>query len=434
MDSVTNTISESTTPPTVGVARLHRRAWPLAVTVAFVAIAMADSFFWAPVVRHHPYWLMSGDLWSTYRAAHWVGWGDLGGVYSSGTALVTFPGILLVLAPIAMITGSMGLSEAFPKFVAHPTAWYALGPAALLLSAVALFACDALAERLGVSRGRRAVLCVGEAAALWNVAVIWGHPEDALAVGLALYALVLAFDGRWMGAGWLFGAAMATQPLVVLMFPVLLALAGRGRLLGLAARSVVPALALVLTPLISHFHDTMHALLDQPNYPNLDHATPWTTLAPVLGGSGRGLVVAAGPGRIVAVLLACALGWRARRWRERPDLIVWAATLALALRCFTESVLVPFYIWPVLAVGLVVAARAGRARLGLALALAVGLSAVAQSHLGELPWWSMVTVGLVAVLALGASPADAPAPAEVHQDSSVDRGRATTSVLAGTAA
>ena len=43
--------------------------------------------------------------------------------------------------------------------------------------------------------------------------MIWGHPEDAVAVGFALYALVFALDGRWTGAGWLFGAALATQPL-----------------------------------------------------------------------------------------------------------------------------------------------------------------------------------------------------------------------------
>jgi hypothetical protein len=278
------------------------------------------------------------------------------------------------------------------------------------------------------------VLCVAEAAVLWNVAVIWGHPEDAVALGLALYALVFALDGRWVGAGWLFGAAMATQPLVVLMFPVLMALAGRGRVAGLAVRSALPAIAVVLTPLISQFYDTTHALLDQPNFPNLDHATPWTTLAPVLGGRGRELAVAAGPGRIVAVVLACGLGWWARRWRDRPELIVWAAALALALRCFTESVLVPFYIWPVLAVGLVLAARAGRGRLAAAAVVGIALSAVAQSHLGELPWWSIVTVGIVVVLATGVRRTPVPVPVEAYDHSLVPRGDDQPAIFAGSAA
>ena len=38
-------------------SRLRRRAWPLGVTVAFVVTGMAYSLFWAPVVRHHPYWM-----------------------------------------------------------------------------------------------------------------------------------------------------------------------------------------------------------------------------------------------------------------------------------------------------------------------------------------------------------------------------------------
>jgi len=411
-------VSDVVTPgtrPAEDPSRLHRRAWPLAVTVVFVVVGMAFTLYWAPVVRHHSYWVTPGDLWFTYRSAHWVGWGDLGGVYGSGTQLVTFPGLLLLLAPLAMLTGALGLTDAFPKFIPHPTSWLGLGPLTMLLSAFALFACDAVAERLGVSKGRRAVLCVAEAIALWNVSVIWGHPEDAVAVGLALYALLFALDRRWTGAGWLFGLAMATQPLVVLMLPVLFTLGGRRRVVGLAVRGAVPAIVLVLTPLISQFHDTVHALLAQPNYPNIDHATPWTALAPVIGGSsGHNLTVSAGPGRILAVLLACWLGWTARRWRERPDLIVWAAATALALRCLTESVMVAFYIWPALAVGLVVAARAGRSRLAAAAVIAVGVSAIAQSHLGELPWWAVTNAGIVAVLILGVREASATVPADAR--------------------
>jgi hypothetical protein len=160
--------------------------------------------------------------------------------------------------------------------------------------------------------------------------------------------------------------------------------------------------------LISQFHATTHALLDQPNFPGIDHATPWTVLAPVLSGRGHSLVVAAGPGRIVALILACGLGWWARRWRERPDLIVWAAATALALRCFTESVMVAFYIWPALTIGLVVAARAGRLRFGLATATAIGITIVAQWRIGEFPWWATMTVGLVVVLALGTGGAHTP--------------------------
>ncbi len=207
-------------------------------------------------------------------------------------------------------------------------------PYALLLSCPALFACDALAERLQVSRPRRAVLCVVEAFLLWNVTVLWGHPEDAVAVALAAYALTFALDGRFVGAGWLFGAALAFQPLVLLMLPVLLAMAGKRFALGLAIRSVLPAAVLLAVPLIASFRATLHVLLDQPSPPGVNHVTPWTALAPKLGGG----LVAAGPIRLLGILMAVGLGvWTFRRWRERPEMLAWACVLALALRSSPQS-------------------------------------------------------------------------------------------------
>jgi len=322
-------------------------------------------------------------------------------VYGAGTGLVTFPGVLLLLAPIAMLTGTFGMSENFPFILAHPTAWLVLGPYEILISCSALFACDALAERLGVGRGRRRLLCVAEGVVLWNVSVMWGHPEDALAVALAIYALVLALDGRWSMSGWLFGAAVATQPVVVLMLPVMLALAGRNRALPLLVRASLPAVLLLGTPLAAEFHVTVRALVDQPNFPNIDHRTPWTSLAPRLGGSGLGLSVAAGPGRVVAIILACVTGWMARRWRDRPEMIVLAAALTLALRCFTESVMVSFYVWPVLAIGLVVVMRGSSWRWAVGIAAAVAVTVCSDSHLGEWAWWGFVNGGIIVLLATG---------------------------------
>jgi len=382
-------------------SHLRRRAWPVAVTALSLATGMAFCLLWAPVVRHTHIWLVPWDIWGAYRSAHFIGWGDLGNVYGAGTGLVTFPGVLLLLAPIAMLTGTFGMSENFPFILAHPTAWLVLGPYEILISCSALFACDALAERLGVGRGRRRLLCVAEGVVLWNVSVMWGHPEDALAVALAIYALVLALDGRWSMSGWLFGAAVATQPVVVLMLPVMLALAGRNRALPLLVRASLPAVLLLGTPLAAEFHVTVRALVDQPNFPNIDHRTPWTSLAPRLGGSGLGLSVAAGPGRVVAIILACVTGWMARRWRDRPEMIVLAAALTLALRCFTESVMVSFYVWPVLAIGLVVVMRGSSWRWAVGIAAAVAVTVCSDSHLGEWAWWGFVNGGIIVLLATG---------------------------------
>jgi len=384
--------------------RLRRRAWPLAVTAVVVGSGMAFCLLWGEVVRHHNYWVYPGDIWGAYRSAHYIGWGAFGSIYAVGTGLVTFPGILLLFTPCAMLTGHLGLTESFPFYVPHPTSWLVLGPYEMLLGCSVLFACDALAERLGVGPRRRALLCVAQGIVVWPLLAIWGHPEDAVATALALYALGCALDDRWTRAGWLFGAAVATQPLVLLALPVLLARAGSQRALGMVLRAVLPSVGLLAVPLATEFHLTVHALVDQPNFPGIDHVTPWTPLAPHLGGHGSDATVAAGPGRLVALAGAAALGWLARRWRDRPAQLVWALALALALRCLTESVMVAFYVWPCLAVALVVAAaHRGRARSVLAVVAAAGVTVCAQSHLGEWPWWLLVNGGLLITMLAGTS-------------------------------
>ncbi len=383
--------------------RLKRRQWPVLVTVLFVVCGMAYSLWWGPVVRHHSYWIVPGDIWSTLRSAHFIGWGDLGDVYAAHTAVVTFPGILLALAPVAMICGAFGLTEDIPYYLAHPTAWYVLGPVELLLSCSALFACDALAERLGIGKSRRAIIAVAGAFVLWNVAAFWGHPEDPVAVALAIYGLVMAIDGRWTAAGWLFGAAVAFQPLVLLMLPVMFAIAGKRNALGLAVRCLAPAAVLLVTPLLAEFHVTFQALVDQPNFPTVDHVTPWTSLAPRVG-PVRNEAVAGGPGRVLALVLAVGLGFWARRWRTHPEMLAWAAGAALALRCLTESVMDPFYIMPPLIVGLVVVGLESRVRL-LALSIVAGaMTMVSNWHFGPWwAWWGVVVGSVVLVTAAGVS-------------------------------
>ena len=381
-----------------GVLRRHR--WPIAVTVVMIGLESAYSLLWDPVVRHHPGWVYPPDIWGAIRSAHFIGWGDLGAVYSAGTELITFPGILIFFAPVAMLTGRFGLTESFPFYPPHPTAWLVFGPYEVLISCSILFACNSLAQRLGVGTTRRAWLCVAQGVALWNVCVIWGHPEDALALALAIYALLFALEGRWTITGWMFGAAVATQPLVLLVLPVLLAMAGKRQAPALLMRSAIPAIALLAVPLIAEFHTTVHSLIDQPNYPRVDHVTPWTHLAPRLGGSGKDFAIAAGPGRIVAVALAGLLGWRARRWRE-PEVLVLAAAGALALRCLTESVMVAYYAWPVLALGLVVAARRSPARWLAAVAAALAVTVCGDIRFGAWPWWTVVNGGLFLVLLAG---------------------------------
>ncbi|HEY7946441.1 MAG TPA: hypothetical protein VID75_02130, partial [Acidimicrobiales bacterium] len=365
--------------------------------------------------------------------------GHWSNAYSVNTGFLAFPGILILLAPIAALDRSLHTSlvevtknhhlVAHPQtfvfsgpvtphgalvnfgqeqLAPHPQVFLLLGPYELILSAVALFACDALAQRLGVSWSRRGFLGAVEAGLLWNVAIRWGHPQDALAVGLVIYAVILGLNGRWKGAGWLFGASLAVQPLVIVVLPILLAVAGKERAVGLVARGIAPAVVVTIPPLAGNFHHTFTALSQQKAFPRRNHATPWTTLAPKLGGSGKLLAVGGGPVRLVSLVLAAGLGWWARRWRSKPEMLMWAVALALALRCYTESVMTSYYLWPALAVALVVAARCESWRFAVAVAAAIFTSIAAQWNLGEFPWWAIDVVGITVVLAAAAAPAPTP--------------------------
>jgi hypothetical protein len=163
---------------------------------------------------------------------------------------------------------------------------------------------------------------------------------------------------------------------------------------------------LTVGPLIAGFRATLHAIVDQPNYPNVNHVTPWTGLAPKLGGHGSRLAVAGGPGRAISLLLAIALGvWAGRRWRDRPELLAWSCAAVLALRCYTEAVMVPYYAWPALAVGLVVAARGSPRRFAVAIALAIFTTVAAQWHLRWFPWWVLDLAGVTGLLIIAWPPA-----------------------------
>ena len=165
----------------------------------------------------------------------------------------------------------------------QPAAWLLAGPYQVALSCVALFAADALAEHLGVSRPKRAFLAAAGAVVLWNVSVRWGHPEDAVAVGLLLYGiLALSRTGRTARSAWLIGAAVAVQPLVLLALPFVLVVIEPRRLAGFLARAAAPAVALLAAAAAANWSATVRAVTSQPNSPIVDHPTPWTSFAPHL--------------------------------------------------------------------------------------------------------------------------------------------------------
>jgi hypothetical protein len=384
---------------------LVRRLFPLLVTVIVIASGMISTT-WGPHLLGRSAWALPNDVWGTLIAARRLLHLNLSGLYTQPTGLVSFPGAALILVPVVAIIDAAGAGLAVPgPQNIHPGSWLYAGPYEMAISAVALFAADSIAERLGVSRPKRALLALAEGVALWSVSVRWGHPEDAVAVALLLYGILALSNSRARRSAWLIGVAVAIQPLVLLALPVILAVLEPKRLAGFLIRAAVPSALLLGAAAAANWHATIQAVTDQPNWPTIDHTTPWTRLAPHLSNGA----VAAGPARVLAILLACGCGlvvgrrWRATRqpaeWSpEAFRELLWWVALALAARCVFESVMVAYYLWPILAVALI-AASSTWSRLIRTSVVASVLTVLAQAPWRD-PWiwWVPVMAGLALTL------------------------------------
>jgi hypothetical protein len=396
---------------------LTRRMFPLLATVGLIAFGMASTIWWGPAMLGKAAWSLPDDLWATLAAAQRLLHGNLAGLYTPPTRLITFPGAAVILVPIVAVIDAAGLSlQAQNAHNLYPAVWLVAGPYEIALSAMALFAADAVAEHLGADRAKRAVLAGASAVALWSVAVRWGHPEDAVAVGLLLYAILALARGRTGRAAWLTGAAVAVQPLVLLAVPVVAVAVERRRLAGFLARAAAPAVVLLGAAAAANWSATFHAVTSQPNWISIDQTTPWAALAP---GTGTGQSVAAGPARLLAILVACGCAlaagrrWRAARgapaWSTRTLAeVLWWTALALAVRSVFEPVMVAYYLWPPLAVALIAASRDWSRLIPTSVAAAAVTLASQLTLHGPWTWWTPMVAGLGLTLFFARIPAGLP--------------------------
>jgi hypothetical protein len=431
--------------------RLKRRIFPLIGTIGLLAVGVFSTT-WGPTMMGAKEWVLPYDLWGTLIAATRLAHLNFD-VYAQPTGLISLPGAAVVLVPIAAVISAAGLSLQIPgPHNLHPAVWLVAGPYQMALCCVTLFAADALAEQLGVTRWKRGLLAAASAGVLWNVSARWGHPEDAVAVGVLLYAILAQSRSRTALAGWLAGAAISVQPLVLLAIPIMLAVLPWRRMPMFLVRAAIPSAVLLGAAALANWHNTYTAVTSQPDSPIINHPTAWTFLAPHMSGGN----VAAGPARLATIILACCCAlavrrrwlamlqasdpasvapapdatgsatgsavppgravagrWNRRRaqasegaWWPTPLLaeVLWWAALALALRSFFEPVMVSYYPWPPMAVALIPAATLSWPRLIAAGLVAGGLTAAAQGPSHDVwIWWAPIVAGLVVMLAL-ASP------------------------------
>ena len=428
---------------------LGRRKVAVIVACATTLLGIAYFFFFDPLFRHSNTWTDPIDLWGIFRGAHYVGWGYLGGVYNQETGMVTFPGIALVLAPVALLADSLHLSSAIGGFILpHPTAALLLVPTIMVMASTVVIAADALAAELGATLRRRALLSVLVGAMAFGAAIIWGHPEDAIVMTFACYGMVSVLRSKWRQAAWLFGIGIAFQPLLALAIPVFLAASPRGQRVLFAFRCSVLAAFLVGIAFIGNPRGAYRALVEQPTPPFFNHATPWVSWAPhiVLPGSGGPfgtglrrlpgsqkymtvtafrhalLQVAAGPGRTIYLVLAVLVGLYVWRRPQDPARLLWLAGVVLGARCYFEAVMTPYYLTPPLILLLVLAAHRGTWRFGVSALVAAGTSWFTYWHLAPWVWWPPVVAGMTVVMVLSYPTVALAGPRDSAPSETVDAG------------
>lgn len=382
---------------------LRRRTWAVSLSAASIILGMAFSFWWAVLVRHSHvhYWVIPADLWLTVRDAHLVTWGALPYLYGSKTALVTLPGLPILLAPVAGIVQLTNLTESFgPWNVAHPDSWLVYGPVVLAMGASVIFVADAWARALGVGGWRRRLSVLAAASVAWNMTAVWGHPEDALGLAVALWCLLALKEERWVRAGWCLGLALCFQPLVILLLPVLIIQAGRQRVFSLLLRGAILPGGLLAAAMAVDARDVLHAVLEQPNFPLIDQPTPWSLLSPRLAAH----TIGAGPSRLIAVAVAWALGGLGWRWRDQWAKLLWLGSAMLATRGVFEPVMVPYYVDPALFLAVIVAWTALPAWRALMVTAGGFATIMICTSRGPMWSWWLEASGTLVVTILASSP------------------------------
>ena len=393
---------------------LARRLFPALASAVLIAVGMFTTIV-GPEILSRTAWALPNDLWGTLIAAQRLLHLHLSGLYTQPTGLVAFPGAVVILLPAVALMDAAGIPVQPQTPVSpYPHSWLVAGPYEIVISCVVLFAIDSLAERRSVRLPQRFFLTVASAVALWSVSVRWGHPEDAVAVALLLYGIDAL--PRTAKAGWLIGAAVVVQPLVLLALPVVAVAVlwpdgvaaewipgdglstGAGRLAGFLIRAALPSVAALAAAAAANWHATVTAVTSQPNYPSIDHPTPWTSLSPHLSNGD----VAGGPGRILAIVFACgcAVGYAYRRRTAGPSAteLLWWVAVTLAIRCVFESVMVAYYVWPSLAVALLVAADRWTRLIPTAILAAAVTFASQAPWRNPWGWWALIVTGLALTL------------------------------------
>ena len=316
----------------------------LAVTLLAIAVGFLYSFVLMPFLHHTGSWRQPPDAWLNLAASHYVPWGGFPLIYGAGVKggsglFVAGPVLPILLSPVALVGDLTHAAESYPFPLGRPAIWPLLMTYGLALSVPAFAGMRALAHELGARAGLAGLQLAVLAVAVLPAAIVYGHYEDLLALGLAAFGAREIARDRPLRAGLLFALAVCSKQWAALAIPVAVAfLDGRGRRPFLVAAVGIPAAAFGFF-LLADPTNASNALLHPPSFPSTGHAAFWIDPATnvVVGSAGRALSLAG----------AIALAWWARG-RGRGA-IAPALGLAFLLRMPFETVVFSYYLGPALA-------------------------------------------------------------------------------------
>jgi hypothetical protein len=364
--------------------------WPAAC--AFVLVGLFVFFGFGPLFEHHATWYSPDDTWTLYQGGLRTAWGDFG----DGLRFVSAPGTALLMAPPAFVGYHLGLQYLwafrFQSPFPEPEAWLVLGPWVLVLGATIIFAVDHLVRCLGANPARRTAAVWLTAGFAAPVVIVWGHPEDVVAMALAVSATSQALAGRWGAAGWLFGLGFLFQPLCLLIALPILSLTELRTWWKVLVRIAAPTV-MVMAVGIAQSGGDLSRFAGEPNWIKENIASPLLAISPSAGPN----LVSTALWRALALVAAALIGLWARHRRAEPLEAIWFAALALSIRFALEPVETAYYLWP--AVALLVILIAVRSS-WLALAPLSIASAYACWRVEEWAYWIVLLALLIFALAL----------------------------------
>lgn len=362
----------------------HAATRPYAASVASISgLALLSVSFIAGPIRSSR-WYVANDIWPTVLGARYVAAGALPFIYESGMS-GALPLLPILLAPVVAFGDAVALSIGHPYPVPYPTMWIVLAPVlAAFLVPYSLVLQFVTADVGGWIR-ERWFLPVGLSLGA-VVPLVYGHPEDLVALAGVMVAGRLLLSGGSNSAGYAMAAAIASKQWAVLALPALIVAAPRSLRLGFSARAVLPPAALVVITLVADPFNAWRQLIVSPTQAQFGRSAPWVAGDSVLGTSVPRMLLF-----FAALLLPLLM-------RDRSlGSTLTVAGLAVLGRALFEPVLHPYYLGP----GLVlVALGLSRARGIQSLIVALVILAWFGVHATGPPWWAGLYCGVAVVYLL----------------------------------